>query len=130
VTSTTPNVHHWHRSLVISSPSRPSHSGQTAHRDNSLSASHLHESQSRTTVAVLVISLATNPSDSQAGLAAAPACTYARSILHAQGEHAHGRWVGLSYDGPVISGYATLARTQEQAHAVMTRVLDEATLPA
>ena len=43
-------------------------------------------------------------------------------VLHAQGEHAHGRWVGLSYDGPVVSGYATLARTQEQAQAVMTRL--------
>ena len=41
-------------------------------------------------------------------------------VLHAQGEYAHGRWVGLSYDGPVVSGYATLARTQEHAQAVMT----------
>src|SRR6476661_3160383 len=46
-------------------------------------------------------------------------------ILHAQGEHAHGRWVGLSYDGPVISGYATLARTQEEAQAVMSQLVDE-----
>ena len=51
-------------------------------------------------------------------------------VLHAQGEYAHGRWVGLSYDGPVISGYATLARTQEHAQAVMTRLLDEAETPA
>jgi transcriptional regulator with XRE-family HTH domain len=51
-------------------------------------------------------------------------------ILHAQGEHAHGRWVGLSDDGPVISGYATLARTQDHAQAVMTRLLDEAEPPA
>ena len=29
-------------------------------------------------------------------------------VLHAQGDFAHGRWVGLSYDGPVVSGYATL----------------------
>ena len=50
-------------------------------------------------------------------------------ILHAQGEHAHGRWVGLSYDGPVISGYATLARTQEAAQAAMSR-LQEAEAPA
>ena len=43
-------------------------------------------------------------------------------VLHAQGDYAHGRWVGLSYDGPVISGYATLARTQDDAQAVMTRL--------
>lgn len=47
-------------------------------------------------------------------------------ILHDHGEHAHGRWVGLSYDGPVISGHAILARTQEHAHAVMTRLLNQA----
>ena len=38
-------------------------------------------------------------------------------VLHAQGEYAHGRWVGLSYDGPVVSGYAALAKTQEQAQS-------------
>ena len=42
-------------------------------------------------------------------------------VLHAQGEYAHGRWVGLSYDGPVVSGYAALARTREQVQAVMRR---------
>ena len=51
-------------------------------------------------------------------------------VLHAQGEHAHGRWVGLSYDGPVISGYATLARTQDAAQAVMNRLLEQAGTPA
>src|SRR3954447_19435243 len=44
-------------------------------------------------------------------------------VLHAQGEYAHGRWVGLSYDGPVVSGYAALARTQEATQAVMQRLL-------
>src|SRR3954468_6801047 len=47
-------------------------------------------------------------------------------VLHAQGEYAHGRWVGLSYDGPVVSGYAALARTQEETQAVMQRLLEEA----
>src|SRR3954465_6025806 len=50
-------------------------------------------------------------------------------VLHAQGDHAQGRWVGLSYDGPVISGYATLARSQEQAKTIMQRLLDEAEAP-
>lgn len=45
-------------------------------------------------------------------------------VLHAQGDYAHGRWVGLSYDGPVVSGYATLARSQDEAKAVMQRLLD------
>src|SRR3954467_12228869 len=47
-------------------------------------------------------------------------------VLHAQGDYAHGRWVGLSYDGPVVSGYAALARTQEHAQAVMQRLVDSA----
>ena len=42
----------------------------------------------------------------------------------------HGRWVGLSYDGPVVSGYAALARTQDEAKAVMQRLVDEAEAPA
>jgi len=45
-------------------------------------------------------------------------------VLHAQGDYAHGRWVGLSYDGPVVSGYATLARSQDETKAVMQRLLD------
>jgi transcriptional regulator with XRE-family HTH domain len=45
-------------------------------------------------------------------------------VLHAQGEYAHGRWVGLSYDGPVISGYATLARTDDEAEAAMRRLVE------
>ena len=45
-------------------------------------------------------------------------------VLHAQGDYAHGRWVGLSYDGPVVSGHATLARSQDEAKAVMQRLLD------
>src|SRR3954471_7433839 len=51
-------------------------------------------------------------------------------ILHAQGDFAEGRWVGLSYDGPIISGYATLARTQAEAQDIMQRLLDEAETPA
>src|SRR4051794_1398448 len=50
-------------------------------------------------------------------------------VLHAQGEYAHGRWVGLSYDGPVVSGHAALARTQHEAKAVTQRlVLDDGSL--
>ena len=43
-------------------------------------------------------------------------------MLHPQGDYAEGRLVGLSYDGPIVSGHATLARTREQAEAVMDRL--------
>ena len=51
-------------------------------------------------------------------------------VLHPQGDYAHGRWVGLSYDGPVVSGHATLARSQDEAKTVMQRLLETARTPA
>ena len=51
-------------------------------------------------------------------------------VLHPQGEFAEGRWVGLSYDGPVITGHAALAPTQEQVQAVMSRLLAVEQTPA
>jgi transcriptional regulator with XRE-family HTH domain len=35
-------------------------------------------------------------------------------VLHTPGEHAIGRWVGTSYDGPVITGAAALARDHDE----------------
>ena len=35
-------------------------------------------------------------------------------VLHTQGDHALGRWVGTSYDGPVITGAAALARSRDE----------------
>lgn len=32
--------------------------------------------------------------------------------LHQHGQHATGRWVGLSFDGPLVSGWSALARTE------------------
>jgi transcriptional regulator with XRE-family HTH domain len=45
-------------------------------------------------------------------------------VLSARGDHAQGRWVGLSHDG-VITGYATLAESRDQADAVMTGLLED-----
>jgi transcriptional regulator with XRE-family HTH domain len=44
--------------------------------------------------------------------------------LHPHGTHAWGRWVGMSYDGPVISGWGAIARTQEQAHQVVHDLIE------
>ena len=35
-------------------------------------------------------------------------------VLHANGSSAIGRWVGLSYDGKVITGWAALAKREDQ----------------
>jgi transcriptional regulator with XRE-family HTH domain len=42
--------------------------------------------------------------------------------LHAHGHTATGRWVGLSFDGPAVTGLATLARTEDEALALMTEL--------
>ena len=45
-------------------------------------------------------------------------------VLHAHGEYAEGRWVGLSYDGPIVTGYAALARTADEVRGVIQRLID------
>jgi hypothetical protein len=37
---------------------------------------------------------------------------------------AWGRWVGMSYDGQVITGWGSLARTQEQCHHIVQSLID------
>jgi transcriptional regulator with XRE-family HTH domain len=44
--------------------------------------------------------------------------------LHPHGEHAWGRWVGMSYDGLVITGWGAIGRTEELAHKVVQDLID------
>src|SRR5215467_4776491 len=44
--------------------------------------------------------------------------------LHPHGTHAWGRWVGMSYDGAVITGWGALARTPEEAQKVVQDLID------
>jgi transcriptional regulator with XRE-family HTH domain len=44
--------------------------------------------------------------------------------LHPHGTHAWGRWVGMSYDGTVITGWGALARTPEEADKVVQDLID------
>ena len=46
-------------------------------------------------------------------------------VLHAHGHVMHGRWVGLSWDGPVVSGLAVMARTKPATLATMKGLADE-----
>jgi transcriptional regulator with XRE-family HTH domain len=39
--------------------------------------------------------------------------------LHPHGTCAWGRWVGMSYDGEVITGWGGMARSEEEAHKVV-----------
>lgn len=42
--------------------------------------------------------------------------------LHQHGRHADGRWVGLSHDGPIITGWGTMARTEQECRDAMDRL--------
>jgi hypothetical protein len=46
-------------------------------------------------------------------------------VLHNHGINLTGRWVGLSYDGPVVTGWSSMARTEDEAVALMDRLRNE-----
>jgi transcriptional regulator with XRE-family HTH domain len=44
--------------------------------------------------------------------------------LHPHGTYAWGRWVGMSYDGEVITGWGGMARSEEEAHKVVQDLIN------
>lgn len=44
--------------------------------------------------------------------------------LHPHGEHAWGRWVGMSYDGAVVTGWGAIARTEKLSHKVVQDLIN------
>jgi len=46
-------------------------------------------------------------------------------VLHQHGIHMVGRWVGLSYDGPIVTGWGAIARTQEEVVALMNELREK-----
>jgi hypothetical protein len=44
--------------------------------------------------------------------------------LHQHGINAVGRRVGLSYNGPIITGWGTLARSEEEVVALMNNLCE------
>lgn len=47
-------------------------------------------------------------------------------VLHPHGQFMYGRWVGLSYDGKVVSGGGAMARTEDEVRRVITTLNDQA----
>ncbi len=45
-------------------------------------------------------------------------------VLHPHGVHLLGRWVGLSYDGKIVSGWGAMARNEEDAKALVETLKD------
>lgn len=44
--------------------------------------------------------------------------------LHPHGEYAWGRWVGMNYNGAVVTGWGSMARTEAKAHKVVQELID------
>ena len=42
--------------------------------------------------------------------------------IHPHGQHMAGRWVGLGYDGRIMTGWGSMAKTREAAEAVIERL--------
>ena len=42
--------------------------------------------------------------------------------LHQHGAYMVGRWGGLSYDGPVVSGWGTIAKTEAEARTLLDKL--------
>jgi transcriptional regulator with XRE-family HTH domain len=40
-------------------------------------------------------------------------------VIHPHGHQMRGRWVGLSYDGPIVSGWSAFARTEQEAQTLL-----------
>ena len=47
-------------------------------------------------------------------------------VLHPHGLHMSGRWVGLGYDGQIMTGWASMGQTQEAAEETMRELLQGA----
>ena len=41
-----------------------------------------------------------------------------------------GRWVGMSFDGSIVTGWGAMARTEEEALAVMAHLKEKGVPPA
>jgi hypothetical protein len=51
-------------------------------------------------------------------------------VLHPHGQQLTGRWVGLSYDGKVITGWAAMTHSEDQARELVAQLRDGTAVPA
>jgi hypothetical protein len=50
-------------------------------------------------------------------------------VLHPHGLNMSGRWVGLGYDGRIMTGFGTMGQTQEEAEATMRKLISSEGVP-
>jgi hypothetical protein len=46
-------------------------------------------------------------------------------VMHPHGIHATGRWVGLSYDGNIVTGWSSMARTEDEARELVGELKEQ-----
>ena len=46
-----------------------------------------------------------------------------RAVLHPHGLNMSGRWVGLGYDGRIMSGWASMGQTREESETTMASLI-------
>ena len=46
-------------------------------------------------------------------------------VLHQQGAQATGRWVGTSYDGPIVTGLGAMTRDEDTVTKLMNQLREE-----
>jgi hypothetical protein len=50
-------------------------------------------------------------------------------LLHPHGLNMSGRWVGLGYDGRIMSGWATMGQTREESEKTMASLISSEGVP-
>lgn len=46
-------------------------------------------------------------------------------VLHPHGQRLEGRWVGVSHDGKIVTGFGGMARTEDEARDTITKLRDQ-----
>jgi len=49
--------------------------------------------------------------------------------LDPHGLHMSGRWVGLGFDGRIMSGWASMGQTSEESEKTMARLIESEGIP-
>lgn len=47
-------------------------------------------------------------------------------VIHQHGLRMTGRWVGLSHDGPIVTGWGAIARTEEEVVDMVRKLKEQA----
>jgi hypothetical protein len=49
-------------------------------------------------------------------------------VIHQHGVNMTGRWVGPGYDGPIVTGWGTIAKSNDEVLALMNQLKEKGTV--